>query len=459
LLVDRPWVVDVCTVNRSGIMTAVEPAEYQGSEGTDISTQPQVIKLFRTLKPVMSTNFRMVEGFEASDIEYPIFDSQKKLIGSVSALIKPEILLGELISAAVKGTSFAIWAMQPDGRIVYDIDAEEIGENAFLSPIYEPYKQFIDLAREISSSESGSGTYSFLNTGMGKPVKKDARWQTFTCLGNQWRMVIIREMAEGENLSQSFQPLPDAGTQPIADAADKVLATVKDKLTAEMKALDMDVANAAKRLSGLEFNGKEAREVLKRILPNRPYVPDAVICDRNGKIVTVEPAEFQGSEGAVIETQEHVMKLFRTRAPVMSSSFWAVEGFWAVVVVHPIFDADRNITGSINVVIKPEILLGNIISEAVAGTVYDIWVMQPDGRTIYDLNTEEIGLNNFIAPMYQPFPEFVEFSRVVAQQKTGTGQYSFLDNSMNRTVTKAARWVTYALYGAEWRLVLIEVIK
>jgi hypothetical protein len=134
LVKNRYYAVDASIVNRSGELQTIEPVEFISFQGQDVSDQEHIIRLFRTEKPVLSWNFKAVEGFDSADLEYPIFNADKKLIGAVSILFKPEVLLSNLINEAVKGTDFNIWAMQPDGRIIYDIDTGEIGENLFIDP-------------------------------------------------------------------------------------------------------------------------------------------------------------------------------------------------------------------------------------------------------------------------------------------------------------------------------------
>jgi branched-chain amino acid transport system substrate-binding protein len=147
--------------------------------------------LFRTQKAVLSHNFLAVEGFEAADLEHPVFSPDNKIAGSVSVLFKPEVLLGEIVSRTIKDTTFTVMLMQPDGRVIYDADSGEIGKNTFLDPIYQSYPQLLALAEKVSAKESGTGHYEFLNTGLNTNVKKEAIWVTFALNGAEWRIVLI----------------------------------------------------------------------------------------------------------------------------------------------------------------------------------------------------------------------------------------------------------------------------
>jgi TRAP-type mannitol/chloroaromatic compound transport system substrate-binding protein len=228
---------------------------------------------------------------------------------------------------------------------------------------------------------------------------------------------------------------------PGQNMADNTLSLVNQKLTAEM--------------SGLDLNSSEARALLTGLRKDRPYVTNASTVDRSANLVAVESAEYKSFEGWNIGDQEHVIRLFRTQEPVLSGIFKAVEGFDAADMEYPVFSSQQEIVGLVSVLFKPEILLGNIITEVVKNTPYAVWAMQPDGRIIYDIDAEEIGKNTFIDPIYQSFPQLVELGREISVSPTGTGHYQFLDTGLKQTVHKEARWDTFSLYGTEWRLILI----
>jgi hypothetical protein len=189
------YVVDCCTVDRNGTMLVVEPDSYREFEGSDISQQEQIIRLHQTEQPVLSQAFRAVEGFNAVDLETPIFGPDGELIGSVSMLIRPESFLSTLIEPEVQGLPIDAWVMQLDGLILYDPDVEEIGRNLFEDPIYQPFPQLLTLGREITANAAGTGTYEFFGTGMSAPVKKAASWCSVGLHGTKWRLVVTHVVA------------------------------------------------------------------------------------------------------------------------------------------------------------------------------------------------------------------------------------------------------------------------
>jgi len=194
---NRPYIVDTCTIDSNGKMVMVEPEEYNKYAGSDISGQEQVIKLLQTRQPVFSHSFKAVEGFYAVDLENPVFSANGELRGSVSALIKPEVLFDKLARPVMDETSFEkVWAMQKDGRIIYDYDSAEIGTNLFTGPLYQPYTELLTLGKQISERETGCGKYQFLNLGMKEPVKKQACWSSLSLHGTQWSIIVVQVTGE-----------------------------------------------------------------------------------------------------------------------------------------------------------------------------------------------------------------------------------------------------------------------
>jgi len=100
------YLVDCSTIDPQGRMIAVEPPQYRGFEGKDISGQEQVQRMLKTRKPVLSSVFRSVEGYEAVDVEFPAFRPDGRFIGSISVLFKPEKLLGGIIKPYMDASRF-----------------------------------------------------------------------------------------------------------------------------------------------------------------------------------------------------------------------------------------------------------------------------------------------------------------------------------------------------------------
>lgn len=213
---NAPSAVDCATIDSAGTMLLLEPEEYRKFEGVTIGKQEQVIRLQKTGKPVLSKVIRTVEGFDAVDIEHPVFSPQGTFLGAVSILIKPESLLASVATNLVQGLPIDVWAMQEDGRILYDPDREEIGRMLFDDPIYKPFPQLQSLGKTIAKERSGSGSYEFHGKGLNKPVRKSAYWTSVGLYGTDWRVVATHALADDG--SQGKREISALGMKSSEDA-------------------------------------------------------------------------------------------------------------------------------------------------------------------------------------------------------------------------------------------------
>jgi hypothetical protein len=67
----------------------------------------------------MSSVFRAIEGFDAVDVEYPVFNPQGKYVGSVSLFFKPETFFAQILPPLIKSIPIDIWVMEKGGRTGY----------------------------------------------------------------------------------------------------------------------------------------------------------------------------------------------------------------------------------------------------------------------------------------------------------------------------------------------------
>ena len=233
-----------------------------------------------------------------------------------------------------------------------------------------------------------------------------------------------------------------------------LLSQLHTEINILLKKLDGDLQNSAQTLSGKELKSDDAREVLKKLYEANPYIIDCETVSNAGIMVVVEPPAHRTSEGADISSQAHMVRLFKTRQPVMSGSFRSVEGPQSVVIHQPVFSTDHQFSGSVSALFAPEYLLSSIIGPVASNLPVDIFLMQTDGLIIYDVDTRQIGRNAFTDPLFQPFPELLSFARKMAANKEGTGDYSFYRKGMDAPVSKTAYWRTVALHGTPWRLAI-----
>jgi len=190
---ESPYALDVAFVNTKGVMKVLYPEAYKKYEGVDISDQEQIKKISKIKKPVISELFMSEEDCYAIDVEWPVFNNTSAFKGSLSILLKPEDFFKRIFKERLENPDFELWVMQNDGTIIYDTDSDEIGKNLFKSKLYASYEELISLGKEMINSKTGSGDYTFLETGKEIPVTKEAVWTTVRFHETDWKIVLTKK--------------------------------------------------------------------------------------------------------------------------------------------------------------------------------------------------------------------------------------------------------------------------
>jgi basic membrane protein A len=221
-----------------------------------------------------------------------------------------------------------------------------------------------------------------------------------------------------------------------------------------MNDLEKNLEEAARELSGKPLEGSAAREALKKLYASHPYIIDCETVNSRGIMLAVEPKQHRAAEGADISKQAHMVKLFRTKEPVLSGAFLSVEGPEAVAFHYPVFSVDRKFSGSVSALFAPHHLLAGIIGPVASNLPFNIALQQTDGTRIYDLNPRHAVRNTMADPLYKPIPESAAMNKKVATEKEGFGSYRFYPKGSNKPVTRLVYWKTADIHGTEWRIVI-----
>lgn len=187
----HPYAVDCSAVDLQGTMIAVEPGEYRGVEGKNIDRQKQIKRLHRTGEPVMSEMLRVVEGFFAVDLEWPVRSKKGDLIGSVSMIVKPEPFLEKIIRPALTRENYNVWVMQKDGQILYSRYKEAIGSYPTTDDSYIGNRSLLGALRETLENKSGIKRYRKRGIGRAASDVKALTWTTVGLHGTEWRVILF----------------------------------------------------------------------------------------------------------------------------------------------------------------------------------------------------------------------------------------------------------------------------
>ena len=201
LLETNSNLVEAVTFSKDGKIITTEGKGSEGAEGADISSQEHIAHILRTKTPTFSKQFLLAEGYNGTALAYPVFSPQGEFLGGISAIIEPDKLLCALVAPLLqidmhnRGniTDVSFWLMDPNGLLLYDEDASQIGKNLFEDPLYEPYLSLLELGHVIVAERSGSGDYSYFQTeGNKTAVNKECCWTTTALHDMEWRLVITK---------------------------------------------------------------------------------------------------------------------------------------------------------------------------------------------------------------------------------------------------------------------------
>ncbi|XES77662.1 MAG: hypothetical protein ACBZ72_02005 [Candidatus Bathyarchaeia archaeon] len=193
LAASNPLIVNAATCDAEDVLLAVEPSQYSSIEGEDISGQEQNLQMHQTMRPAMSGMILLVEGFYGVVLVAPIFDSEATFVGSLSIVIQPSQLIKGVAESTVAGKpDYSFFAMQTDGRMIYDADPAQEGKMTFSDPAYANFPELIVLAHQVAAENFGYGTYQYHETLASQDVvKKEAYWATIGIYGAEWRLVMV----------------------------------------------------------------------------------------------------------------------------------------------------------------------------------------------------------------------------------------------------------------------------
>ena len=257
---------------------------------------------------------------------------------------------------------------------------------------------------------------------------------------NDWRVVFgkIGEEAEDAYMPEAY------------DILESLTSEVKNILTK----MDRDLDEAVQSFGGSFPPEHVARNAFREVYQENPFVVSCALIDTEGVITYIEPPEFYSSEGENIRDQENYFTMQKNRAPQLSNSFLAVEGFDAVSLQHPIIDEQGRFHGSVSILIRPDVMIEELATPFVAETIYEPWVMEPSGRIIFDKAFEGTGRMLFLDYRFEEQKTLLELGDKIQDNDSGHSDYIFNDPTDNSRMVKMAIWDTIRLHGAPWRIIL-----
>lgn len=238
-----------------------------------------------------------------------------------------------------------------------------------------------------------------------------------------------------------------------------ILSHLKTAIDGALEKIDKDLIKAAKKIKRTGLTGKKTGQALTDLCRSVPGAIDCATVDPGGKMATVMPREYKKHEGADISKQEHMERLWKSGKPVFSNIFRSVEGIDAIDLEYPLFSKDKKLAGSVSLLLKPETFLASIIVPALKGLPNEAWLMQTEGRIVYDKDAKQIGMMLFDDPLYQPYESLLSAGREIAANTKGRSFYEFPAVGRPEPVRKDIYWDTVGRHGMAWRLVVVNIVQ
>lgn len=233
------------------------------------------------------------------------------------------------------------------------------------------------------------------------------------------------------------------------------LATVKKNLKLSLDSLESQLTSATGTLAQSWNDTSAIRNLLIQLYSGSSFSKEIAFINAQYIMQQVEPPEFYQFQGTDFSSSTSLVEALASKQPCLTSQFAAVEGFNAVIDIHPIL-AGGIVKGAIESLYTPEEILGRIILPVIQNQAFDIWVMEKDGVEIYDQDTSTVGHNIFTDPIYDPFPSLRTAAHLMSGKASGNTTYTFYLPGTTTAVKKDCYWDTFTIHGMEWKIVWVK---
>jgi len=365
-------------------------------------------------------------GKKSALIAAPIIAKDGKVTGALGASVFLDELHDKLNREFALPDDYTWFVLNSEGMMMLDNDSDFI----FMNALKQGSESLHDAVSEALKTESGPVQYEL----------ESLRHGYYQKLPNlEWWMFLAKvegaKPATPPQLKLSLDRfVPDL--QNRLNRIDESLATVIEKSSVDVK------------------KESEIRKLLNTLLDENADIVEASFIDTKGIMRLIEPREYKNFENTDISSQEHVKAMLKKPEPLLSSGFTAVEHFTAVVISRPIYDSKKVFSGSVSLVIRPELLVDSLLKKTTIPDDYELWIMQPDGMLLYDQDKSEIGRMLFSDPIYASYENLLKLSKKIVSAPTGEGSYIYLAPDSNEKAIKNAIWQSIRLHNREWRVVL-----
>lgn len=427
----RPAMVTLCQAIPGAALYIESDGNYysveRGYTGLNLSDRDYFEDLFNGKEIHGSLIYSRSTGKQSVLMAVPVIED-----GEVTGAVALSIFLDDFQQQISESLAL------PEGFLWYVIDENAStvlhprSDYVFMNPAEQGSPSLRLAIEDILAAREGYTSYVF--AGRNTHI-------LFTSLGfNNWRLIF----------GKIGEPVEDIYMPQAYDILDRITITVRQQI----QEMDRSLQNVVLSFGGSLPAEHVVRNAFRQLYRENPFVVKLALINRQGMMTHVEPSEYVGYEGTYMVDQESFFMIQKTNAPVLSSSYLSVDDFDAVNLTHPIIDSQGNFQGAVKLQIRPDVMIEELVTPYIAETIYDPWIMEPEGRIIFDKAQDGTGRMLFLDYRYEEQQTLLELGDKISDNKSGQGDFIFIDPQTQSRMVKMAIWDTFSLHSAEWRIIL-----
>jgi hypothetical protein len=221
-----------------------------------------------------------------------------------------------------------------------------------------------------------------------------------------------------------------------------------------LQAIDATVQAAAEDLAASGVAGPAVQAVLDRLTEADPAIASSHLLDANGRAVGIAPLSYQPTARVELGGLPHVRQVLDGKTPVLSPVVQSPQGPYAIALHWPVLGPNGTLLGCVGVQLRYVAMLEQVLQPIYSVSPFDAFILQLDGRILFDRDPNERGRNVFEDDFYRTFPEFVAVAHDMVASPEGRANARFLSTGHHSIRPQSFVWSTVALHGTEWRVVL-----
>jgi hypothetical protein len=250
--------------------------------------------------------------------------------------------------------------------------------------------------------------------------------------------------------------LPSVAAAQTKQKVPPALTTITAEFGRVMTRVDALVSQTAAEISDTDKGSPDSRQKVIELCRDLSLALYCAVTDADGTVIIGEPAETFRAEGINTLAEDHIRKALTEHRPVMSKLFRTARGPYAVSLAYPVRFRDTGASGALAVYFRPDLSIGAIVRKIPVYLPVEVAVIQTDGQIVYDEHQEAVGRNLLTDEEFQAYRQLVNLAWRAVKSRTGAGSYVPVRTRGQRDTKKVVNWDTVALYGTEWRVIMIR---